>query len=96
MRFCSKRYAPIALAFAIAVPVSAVVAWFVTPPKGPDGPTVARLDRPPLPSGSYPAEPLAPGTVAPDFDASGWLNGAPARRGTPGVRLTLVDIWSSW
>lgn len=49
-----------------------------------------------LPPGSYPAFPLAAGTVTPAFEAAGWLNGTPPQPGGQGPRLIVLDVWAHW
>jgi hypothetical protein len=58
-------------------------------PTGPADPAVARAVPSP---GSYPTEPLSPGTPAPKVEAAGWINGPPE----PAPKLVLLDIWSGW
>jgi hypothetical protein len=44
--------------------------------------------------GSYPTEPLSPGTPTPKVEAAGWINGPPEAAGAP--KLVLLDIGSGW
>lgn len=50
-----------------------------------------------MPTASAPANPLlTTGTIFPELNCAGWLNGdAPAFDGT-GSPLTVIDIWGSW
>lgn len=42
------------------------------------------------------ATPLKVGDRFPWLEAKGWFNGDPARPGSTGVKLIVVDLWSRW
>lgn len=42
------------------------------------------------------SNPLGPGELFPALSAEGWLNGTPRPLDSPGVRLTVVDVWANW
>lgn len=48
----------------------------------------------PVPPGP-PGKPLAVGDALPPLAADGWLNGPPPAVGSPGARLTVVDLWAA-
>ena len=55
---------------------------------------VIPVARPPtsLPPGSYHDGPLPTGSVLPQLEVSGWVNGSPPAR----ARLIVLDIWAHW
>lgn len=80
----------------MVVAIAATGVYLVACPPAPKrGPYGTPPGRPILPAGSYPTEPLGPGTAIPKMEAAGWLNGPP-RKDDPATRLVLLDIWSEW
>lgn len=39
---------------------------------------------------------LSPGDPLPPIPAEGWINGPPLPAGSPGLRLTVLDVWAAW
>jgi hypothetical protein len=68
-----------------------------TIPDEPPAPPVPTADKsPPPPPGSYPTEPLDPGTVVPPVVAAGWLNAPAPLPNQTGGRFTVLVIWANW
>jgi thiol-disulfide isomerase/thioredoxin len=62
-------------------------------PPGPR-PPISKEGMDLLPEGTYPADPLPPGTKVPPLAAAGWINGRPPAPG--GFRLLVLDLWADW
>jgi hypothetical protein len=97
IRSLFRRRIPSLVSYTVVLAATAsgiyLVAFPHAPQRGPFGPMPG---RPILPPGSYPLEPLGPGSAVPDLEADGWLNGSPPKAGDPATRLVLLDIWSGW
>jgi hypothetical protein len=65
--------------------------------QAPSAPGSAPPDRAAEPSdSSAPGSAVPAGSLAPAFDAAGWLNGTPQQPDGRGPRLLVLDTWASW